>query len=178
MVNSDSGAGVDYFLSLIDKSSGNLVLIKNQRKYSHQAVGAKTLQNLREKAVRGSPLRDQLTPPCSHEVVSIFSLAVDIEPGSEILDKGTVYLCRPHAAAYHGSLKFHPAGSPFLNLNYANETAIKSNLLEGNECKRSAAAQCIVKFRNESSKLYTVQEYRDLLNQKGHTEVHFSEWIR
>jgi hypothetical protein len=178
VVNCDSGPGWDYMFSLIDNSSKEPVLIKNQRKKTHQTMGVSTLSALREKAVTGCPKKTQLTPSCSHEVVSIFSLAVDSEPSSEKLDWGTVYLSRPHTAVYHGSLKFHPAASPFLNLNYANLTAIVSNLFAGNEVKRSAAAQCIIKFRNESSKLYTVQEYRDHINQNGYTEVQFGDWIR
>ena len=98
VVNNFNGSGVDYVYCLPHAATGNPVLVKNQRKEDHKALGEKTLETLRDKAVCGQPLRQQV-PNCSMEVIGIFSLAIDSNPSAGSLDECTVFFGRRQAAA-------------------------------------------------------------------------------
>ncbi|KAF4028105.1 hypothetical protein GN244_ATG20237 [Phytophthora infestans] len=146
-VNGDGGAGVDIFFALNDAVTDNVVVFVDQRK---RQFGKFQPCHAKEYLGKLSVCPDFLVARGARLVrgvlncVSLSNLATYDVPHDCFL------LSRNESEQFHGTLAYHPACTPFISVDSACQTALKS-LLRGTMKAVDEAAEAIVKKRNEPS---------------------------
>ncbi len=182
VLNHENGTGWDYMFSLpimhaVQTTSQSLqhVVVKNQRKTIEVNMGDNKLQCVRKSAIAGVPTTSNL-PNCCVEVIGISSFFSDNDPN--ILPSDVYYLGRNQCTEYHGDLRYHPAATPYVDLNYANQTAIIHALEEGTEKEKLDAARAIIAYRERLGRYCTIDEFRQILIDEGLSGVvRLGEWV-
>jgi len=122
VINAERGAGVDLFLSLElvkKQDSADHLIYLDQRKKVASCFGDKLVDQLFEKA--------KIIPKCvanSFIIRGLFSVYnISEKCSSQKIPKDCVVVSHP-SSKYHGSLAFHPASSPCVNINYDQKSSI------------------------------------------------------
>ncbi|KAF4032784.1 hypothetical protein GN244_ATG15291 [Phytophthora infestans] len=146
-VNGDGGAGVDIFFALNDAVTDNVVVFVDQRKrqlgkfqpcHAKEYLGKlsvcpKFLVARGARLVRGVLNCDSLSNLATYDVPhDCFLLSPD------------------ESEQFYGTLAYHPACTPFISVNSACKTALKS-VLRGTMKAVDEAAEAILTKRNEPS---------------------------
>ncbi|EEY53066.1 Crinkler (CRN) family protein [Phytophthora infestans T30-4] len=146
-VNGDGGAGVDIFFALNDAVTDNVVVFVDQRK---RQFGKFQPCHAKEYLGKLSVCPDFLVARGARLVrgvlncVSLSNLATYDVPHDCFL------LSRNESEQFHGTLAYHPACTPFISVDSACQTALKS-LLRGTMKAVDEAAEAILTKRNEPS---------------------------
>lgn len=115
MVNGASGAGIDIAAALPLKASGGLLWYVDQRRSVAKNI-----------AMNAAAL---VTPSClpagSVVVCGLFHRLASFNDVSELLPYNTFVLSYRNHEAFHGSLSYHPASRPHVNVNHDNVSALR-----------------------------------------------------
>jgi hypothetical protein len=117
MVNGANGRALDVFFCLPLHGTRGVLFCGDQRKYSSQGIGEWRATDLLQ-AIRAQAPR--CLPEGSHVVAALFSLfpSFNVEADADGALPGDSFVVSfAEHAFYHGSLAFHPASSPCIDVN-------------------------------------------------------------
>eukprot|EP00919_Chromeraceae_sp_WS-2016_P018853 GHVR01044839.1.p1 GENE.GHVR01044839.1~~GHVR01044839.1.p1 ORF type:complete len:357 (+),score=11.53 GHVR01044839.1:503-1573(+) len=132
VINGAGGKGVDIFFCLPKASVPNeYVTLSDQRKFvAKSTVGNTTVKQLLSKArIKPSVAPGEVVVGLFYPLADFLGSNIDLPPNSFVLSN-------LESKMYHGSFAFHPACSPFVDVNHDPLSSLK--LLFSNNAKKSA----------------------------------------
>eukprot|EP00732_Lithocolla_globosa_P002410 Lithocolla_globosa_v1_NODE_1565_length_2482_cov_16.247631.p1 type:complete len:765 gc:universal NODE_1565_length_2482_cov_16.247631:2415-121(-) len=164
VINGANGKGVDVFFALRSAFDATRYFVcADQRKRVAGCLGEDTALKLIEKA-RISP-GDQVEVNLT-VIVGLFSVFPHFSSKSgDALPSKSFVVAYEQSERYHGSLQFHPASSPCINVNDDSSSTIQMVLRGG---KRADAAALIIEKR-KTTRFQNVSELETVANDFGVT---------
>jgi hypothetical protein len=158
VLNGDSGRGLDVFfaLELVD-SPGKYCVFVDQRKRVAGSLGPCAAKTLLEKA------RGDLKTGGRVGVLAagLFNTLPNRAPGAGQLPMDSVVVSFHESAAYHGTLRFHPASTPLVSVNDDNKTALR--LVFGGSVASAAVIGSIIE-RRTSERFSAMDDLRQFIH--------------
>ena len=123
LINGANGPAVDLFFCLpLAEGNDGVLFCGDQRKFTSANLGEHRAEEL-SNAVRGRvPL---CLPEGSHVVTALFSLFPSFNSEEDGLPEDSFVVSFAEHSFYHGSLAFHPASSPCLDVNRCGITKLQ-----------------------------------------------------
>lgn len=123
LINGADGPAVDLFFCLpLAKNAGGVLFCGDQRKFSSANLGEYRAEELLN-AMRGQVPR--CLPEGSRVVTALFSLFPSFNRGEDGLPEDSFVVSFAEHSFYHGSLAFHPASSPCIDVNRCGITKLE-----------------------------------------------------
>ena len=172
-LNCDGGDGHDYFFHL-KVAENKHVMIKNQRKRKHGAMGVKSISHLVRSAIEAPPKYSS----SDDVVVGICSLLATSKPSADDLPVNSYFLGIHNLKQYHGSFVYHPAATPLINVHYAGLSDLK-HVLTGSEINKGKVAVKMLESLQKSATTVSRDECQALLkklNAELSVDVVFNEF--
>ncbi|KAF4032782.1 hypothetical protein GN244_ATG15289 [Phytophthora infestans] len=146
-VNGDGGAGVDIFFALNDAVTDNVVVFVDQRK---RQFGKFQPCHAKEYLGKLSVCPDFLVARGARVVRGVLNCDSLSNLATYDVPHDCFLLSPDESERFYGTLAYHPACTPFISVNSACKTALKS-LLRGTMKAVDEAAEAILTKRNEPS---------------------------
>ncbi|KAF4032779.1 hypothetical protein GN244_ATG15286 [Phytophthora infestans] len=146
-VNGDGGAGVDIFFALNDAVTHNVVVFVDQRK---RQLGKFQPCHAKEYLGKLSVCPDFLVARGARVVRGVLNCDSLSNLATYDVPHDCFLLSPDESERFYGTLAYHPACTPFISVNSACKTALKS-LLRGTMKAVDEAAEAILTKRNEPS---------------------------
>jgi hypothetical protein len=165
VINGESGKGVDLFFSLKRcKLNSGYVVVTDQRNYSYGNMDQMNLCDLVEKS--------KILPKLCEESINISCIFSHFSPqmNHDYLPYNICFVSNSESRDYHGSLWFHPAASPNINVNNAPLSSLKM-LFKGKDTEEFC--QEILSTRAKRA-ILDVNEVEEILK-KSKKDVHLKE---